>query len=63
MKEFHVFPRFKEFVLLFGAKHGEREIGPPQIRFRRLSADVEGSIQPHWTGFGTGSNLLLAFKY
>ena len=38
MSVFHVLPRFREFVLLFGAKHGENETGPPPLRFRRLVA-------------------------
>ena len=54
MSEFVVLPRFREFVLLFGAKHGENEIGPPQLRFRRLlgcsgSGDVS---RPTYAGFG-----------
>ncbi|KAL8900753.1 MAG: hypothetical protein Q9192_000912 [Flavoplaca navasiana] len=36
LRQFEIFPRFREFVLLFGAKHGENEIGPPHMRFRRL---------------------------
>lgn len=59
MEEFHVFPKFREFVLLFGAKHGEREIGPPQMRFRWLPTGMEKGIRPCWTGFGIQSCLLL----
>lgn len=45
MLEIHIFPRFLEFVLLFGAKLGENEIGPPQMRFRRLIVREEFSQQ------------------
>ena len=42
MSELHVLPRFKEFVLLFGAKFGENELEPPQLRFRRLQPKAIG---------------------
>ena len=54
MSEFHVLPRFKEFVLLFGAKFGEKELEPPQLRFRRLQPRATGSHDDQYCpGFGT----------
>ena len=53
MSEFHVLPRFKEFVLLFGAKYGENELEPPQLRFRRLPPGATGpQIDQYSPGFG-----------
>ena len=52
MAEFSILPRFREFVLLFGAKSGENEIGPPQIRFRRHMANAYNSEHATYTGFG-----------
>ena len=59
MSEFKIFPRFREFVLLFGAKHGENEIGPPQLRFRRLTEGGSCALDQVNTGFGIGSNSTL----
>ena len=58
MSEFVILPRFREFVLLFGAKHGENEIGPPQLRSRWL---VEGGNDAGYqdpAGFGIGSHAI-----
>lgn len=52
MSQFVIFPRFKEFVLLFGAKHSENDIGPPQLRFRRIPACKEKSGCQLSAGFG-----------
>ena len=52
MSLFVVFPRFKEFVLLFGAKHGENEIGPPQLRFRKMPTFKERPGDRLSAGFG-----------
>ena len=53
MREFAIMPRFKEFVLLFGAKQRESEIGPPQMRFK---------ISPAKTGFADdGAPLAVGF--
>lgn len=52
MSQFVIFPRFKEFVLLFGAKHGENDIGPPQLRFRSIPACKEKSGGQLSAGFG-----------
>ena len=52
MSQFVIFPRFKEFVLLFGAKHGENDIGPPQLRFRRMPAYKENPGCQLSAGFG-----------
>ncbi|KAL2049176.1 hypothetical protein ABVK25_010526 [Lepraria finkii] len=44
MVKFDIFPRLQEFILLFGAKHGENELSPPQLRFRRLASNnLQGS--------------------
>lgn len=34
MQECNVFPKFLDFVLSFGAKSGETEVGPPPMRYR-----------------------------
>ena len=53
MDTFNIFPRFKEFVLLFGAKRFENEIGPPQIRYRKLTKRLDGSpLRNRCFGFG-----------
>ena len=52
MSQFVIFPRFKEFVLLFGLKHGENDIGPPQLRFRKLPTYRESSGYQLSAGFG-----------
>ena len=56
MTEFHIFPRFKEFVLLFGTKRGDNEIGLPQMRFRQLRPDIVKPTEQYYAGFGTNSN-------
>ena len=61
MSTFHVLPRFREFVLLFGAKHGENEIGPPQLRFRRLAA-AANEKQTDYLGFGMASARIALSK-
>ena len=53
MSQFVIFPRFKEFVLLFGAKHGENDIGPPQLRFRNIPAYKEKPDGQLSAGYGT----------
>lgn len=57
MDTFRIFPRFKEFVLLFGAKRFENEVGPPQMRFRKLEKRSNGSI-PARGCFGFGKKNL-----
>ena len=52
MNDFEILPRFREFVLLFGAKLGESEIGHPQMRFRRLTATSNGGNRQMYAGFG-----------
>lgn len=52
MSQFVIFPRFKEFVLLFGAKHVENDIGPPQLRFRKIPAYKEKPGGQLSAGFG-----------
>lgn len=56
MSEFQIFSRFREFVLLFGAKYGESELGPPRLRSRRLIASDTGSTYQHYAGFGIPPN-------
>ncbi|MCJ1394648.1 hypothetical protein MMC18_007528 [Xylographa bjoerkii] len=51
MLDFNIFPRFREFVLLFGGKTGENEIAPPQMRFRMLGDDHSDPIDSFCTGF------------
>lgn len=52
MIHFHIFPRFMEFVLLFGTKRRETEIGPPRMRFRRLLNNLTERVHPCYAGFG-----------
>ncbi|KAL2047080.1 hypothetical protein N7G274_001099 [Stereocaulon virgatum] len=57
MSELHVLPRFREFVLLFGAKHGENELEPPQLRFRRLQTGSTGLRRQSCPGFDIAYGL------
>ena len=50
--DFHIFPRFKEFILVFGSKSDDNEIGLPQLRYRRLPAGISMPQEPNYTGFG-----------
>lgn len=52
MMTFQIFPRFVEFVLLFGTKKFENEIGPPQLRFRKLTTRGDSSCSRRYIGFG-----------
>ena len=55
MSHFEILPRFREFVLLFGLRHLENEVGPPRMRFRRRTADdlqSAGLRSQQYTGFG-----------
>lgn len=56
MSELRIFPRFREFVLLFGAKRRENEIGPPRMRFRPLFANTAEPVQRRYAGFGKFSS-------
>ena len=56
MTEFRIFPRFKEFILLFGSKRGDHEIAVPQLRFRRKFAGMDVPLEQSYVGFGTQSN-------
>ncbi|OLE52323.1 MAG: hypothetical protein AUG51_18615 [Acidobacteria bacterium 13_1_20CM_3_53_8] len=49
MDEGRIFPQFKDFVLCFGAKLGDNEVGPPQLRFRCLSASVDETFPDYGT--------------
>ena len=57
MNEFRIFPRFKEFVLLFGSKSGDNEIGVPQLRFRHLLVPAAKPLEQDCAGFGNVSML------
>ena len=52
VSEFDVLPRFREFVMLFGSKSRENEIGPPQMRFRKLVDKSNDPVEAICTGFG-----------
>lgn len=52
MGAFEIFPRFREFVLLFGRKRRENEIVPPRMRFRRLLANSTAPVPRGYDGFG-----------
>ena len=49
---FDIFPRFRDFVLLFGNRSGENEIGPPQMRFRKLVEVTDDPFDVSCVGFG-----------
>jgi len=58
MSELEIFPRFREFILLFGLRHNENEVGPPQMRFRRRTTSDSpsaGLMHRRYAGFGSGS--------
>lgn len=59
MSEFDVFPGFRDFVLLFGAKRRENEIGPPPLRFKRLQADGAEVRPQNCAGFGNEPERML----
>lgn len=44
----HVFPRFNEYVIGFGRKSSESEVGPPPLKFRPLYGDI-------YRGFGASA--------
>jgi len=52
MSEFDVLPGFKNFVLLFGLKTGENELGPPQLHYRNLAVNTSEPNLRHSAGFG-----------
>ena len=62
MSLFVIFPRFKEFVLLFGAKHGENDIGPPQLRFRKIPACNKRPDNRLSAGFGICCCSIMRFN-
>ncbi len=49
-----VFAQFKEFVLCFGTKTGENEIGPPQLRYRIIPKSTSDKSA---SGFGWCLNI------
>jgi len=52
MIEFEIFPRFKDFVVLFGARHDESETGLPQLRSRRILLSASETAQQFFSGIG-----------
>ena len=52
MNELHIFPRFKDFIILFGHKLNDNEIGLPQLRFRQLKSIAVKPIEQCYAGFG-----------
>lgn len=44
----HVFPRFNEYLIGFGNKQGESEVGPPPLKFRPLRTTQRNTYR----GFG-----------
>lgn len=48
LKACHVFPRFNEYVIGFGRKSHETEVGPPPFRYRTIRTALGNS----WRGFG-----------
>ena len=58
MTEFRIFPRFKEFILLFGSKREDNEIAVPQLHFRRKLARTDVPLKQRFLGFGTESKSL-----
>lgn len=52
MLELRVFPRFKDFVVLFGARNDENENGLPQLRFRRFHSSNSDISQQLCSGIG-----------
>ena len=49
LKTCRVFPRFNEYVIGFGKKSSEVEVGPPPFRYRFIYTTSDRS----WRGFGT----------
>ncbi|OAL48748.1 hypothetical protein IQ07DRAFT_85531 [Pyrenochaeta sp. DS3sAY3a] len=41
----HVFPRFNEYLIGFGSKQGESEVGPPPLKFRPLRTAQRNTYQ------------------
>lgn len=48
LKSCHVFPRFNEYLIGFGLKNSESEVGPPALKFRPLCE----SYSNNYHGFG-----------
>ena len=55
MIELRIFPRFKDFVVLFGARHSESESGLPQLRFHRIFSDASDTARRVCSGIGNYS--------
>ncbi|KAF2797930.1 hypothetical protein K505DRAFT_126262 [Melanomma pulvis-pyrius CBS 109.77] len=45
LRSCHVFPRFNEYIIGFGLKNSESEIGPPPLKFRPLCNSNSNSYQ------------------
>jgi hypothetical protein len=50
----HVFPRFNEYIIGFGLKNSDSEVGPPPLKFRPLCT----SHNDHYHGFGAFFNMV-----
>ena len=48
-----VFPRFNEYVIEFGRKKNETEVGPPPLKYRSICTTTSNL----WRGFGTSIQL------
>lgn len=57
--KFEIFPQFRDFVLLFGARSNDRETSLPQLRFRRLASSNLQSQSQQFQAFGTRQGLTL----
>ncbi|MCJ1250174.1 hypothetical protein MMC30_007400 [Trapelia coarctata] len=51
INQFRIYPRFVEFILLFGARSTEYEIRPPQLHFRQIEGDCGKLAQETCAGF------------
>jgi hypothetical protein len=51
----HVFPRFNEYLIGFGIKNSDSEVGPPPLKFRPLCE----SHSNNYHGFGASPNCQL----
>jgi hypothetical protein len=49
LSEFQIFAQIKDFVLCFGLKASEDEVGSPRVRFRLIASDAE---RPPIVGYG-----------
>jgi hypothetical protein len=55
----HVFPRFGEYVIGFGRKYRESEVGPPPLKFRPIYT-AHGSMYRGFGRFCLSADILIA---